>query len=93
MCASQVAPNPGFLPDTPAWDIAAAITGGFALILLLIAAGVLSQIPFASNGPGTAGVAFYFVFIPVTAAGLLFLVVFVLVWSLRRDARRPRQVI
>ena len=40
----------------------------------------------------TAGVAFYFVFLPIAAAALFLLAIFVVVWFLRSDKRRPHRL-
>ena len=91
-CGSHIPADPFFWPVTPGLDITVAVTGGLTLILFLIAAVVLSQIPFGRNAPGTAGVAFYFVFFPIAAVALLLLAFFVLAWFLRRDARKPHRL-
>lgn len=88
-CGGRIPPDPFFLPATPWLNITVALSGGFALVLAMLAVLVLSKIPFGRDAPGTAGIAFYFFFVPIAALGLLFLGLFALTSYLRRKARRP----
>lgn len=91
-CGNPVAPVPYYLPETSGWTIALAVIGGVAALFFLIATLVLADIPFGKNAPGTAGLAFYFVFLPFLAGGFIFAACFLVVWFLRREARKPRRL-
>ncbi len=91
-CGGPIPEDSFFAPETPGFDVALLVAGGVTLLLLFAAIVVLSEIPFAKDAPGTAGVAFYLIFVPIALATGFVLALLVLMWYLREGARRPRRM-
>jgi len=91
-CGGSIPEDLFFAPETPGFDVALLITGGVAMLSVFAGIIVLWQIPFAKEAPGTAGVAFYLVFVPIALAAGFFFALLALLCYLREGARRPRRL-
>jgi hypothetical protein len=88
-CKGWISADHYIAPITPALDMAMIATAAATVILLGLSAVLLSMIPIREDAPGTTGVAFYFMFVPLASAGTLFACLTIMTWFLRKSRRRP----